>query len=308
MELRHRGWLAPRWKEVVPVFSELVEDLNQAHQGLQAATHELLHWIRKDADLPFVLFDIEGSRADGVAEVTRLAHLKDGEPRLRAGILCVSSDTVKAVEQLNLAKGVFKKAVMAIRDPGKASSDPKTKIAKNTGGQVHTRPDILTEAMQTTGTRGLDLLRCYSEIRVLPSDTRSISYTWSKAHTKIRKFSKSEAVSLAKHAPMEASARDRALAQLAKLQDGIQLAQKRPTAPQLRANLIRESGPDIVRQCVSISGPVLIEATQLPRYIWRKHPDEYEHPGRLERSDVLIDTQAVVSDLNLFPYVEARRV
>lgn len=157
----------------------------KAFQAMEKSGGVLAECLRKDRALPFKITTFAGDQSGpaaheaAIASLTRLHHpekVSATEPLFHAGILCVSPDTVAAATAFNTAKSRFKDIVTQYRTEMK---DKKTRLDRlMEKAHRHQRPEKLSRIMKVAKISGADLTRCYAQVRILPENTRSISWTW----------------------------------------------------------------------------------------------------------------------------------
>lgn len=285
-----------------------VAELLQCYEVMEGACGELAGAIRADDDRPLLLPTYRGESGGGreaaIRSLTRVWHPEPGESLVTAGLLCASAETRVAAELLNTAKGQFKDAVAAIREEGKKEKVGFEHLIEKSLKDNNPRNRKLKQALDTIHISRLDLVRCYTNVRVLDPDLRSISWTWATTHATIRKVTIKGAVASAEK--LDDDAREYALSKLAALPSGESLAYRKPNANQLRANLAYYEGEGVRRESLPISGIVLGQDDTLPRYVWRNDPATVppEHrSGRLSRIDTTIDEQPYIRPLYLHRYI-----
>ena len=289
--------------------SARIADLLQRYEALATACATFGRTVQADNDLPLLLPTYNqaagGEREAAARALTRLWHPDIGESLVSAGMLCASTDTLAAAESLNAAKQAFKSAVAAVRDH---CLKDKTRLDTLIGRLLKEegrRNAALKGALAIAHINRLDLVRCYSQVRILPSDLRSISWTWATAHSTIHRVTQAEAVELAQKLN-DQDARETALSLLATVSPGDSLAYKKTNANQLRANLVWYDGEVLRRKAITISGIVLSQDPHLPRYVWRDDPAKLtpeQRPDRLPRIDTIIEEHPFIRALYLHRYL-----
>lgn len=276
---------------------KLVEDLVEKYQALSLALNELRPLLMKDP-APMWCPVPGASRFNAVESL--LGHF-NGDPALPAGVMCVSPDILPVVTRVNEAKDQFKATVMAMREAAAVKKTRIDRILTQLFGPESARPECLTSALRSTDLSRLDLMRTYTNVRVLPSPLRSISFTWSIGHQLSREVSVAEAsewVEALKSEEFKTMARNL----LARLRPGEKLARVVELPNQLRANLTYHSeGGALARKSISIANVVLCPQDVLPQCVWREDPGT-NTAKRLQRWDKKIDDQEYIPGLKLHLY------
>lgn len=293
----------------------LVADLYDAYQALMDACSTVRVSIRDDGeqDLPVYVptyGESEGERQSLQARkaasdsITQIHGV--GGQALTAGIVCASPTTIDSVSALNQCKERFKASVMAIK-ACYAQSAPASRIAKLIQNEITEkgyRSEALKSAMDTSGTKGLDLKRCYAQIRIMPPDLDMFSWTWTAKHARIIRITVGEALEMVDNLPAsDTPAANIARSLLATLPEDEQIARKVPLPNQLRANYAYLAEGETIRKSCPISGVVIAQQTQLPRYLWRDNPGEgADREPRLARASG-IEPVPFIKVLGLHRYV-----
>lgn len=164
------------------------------------------------------------------------------------------------------------------------------------------RPKKLMKALKSAGLSRLDLPRCYANIRVMPEDLQSISWTWATTHSASTKpITVADAMAIAEKLA-EGKKRDAILHALSQRPSTDKLAYKRRLPNRLQANIVSLKDGERKRASVTISGIVICPGQFAPaEAIWRDDPGEQENnqPTRVKRFDAKITDEVVVSALNL---------
>lgn len=290
----------------------LIEDFLEAHTALTEACRSFSCSITQtDIDLPFLLPDYSGplnSAADKRAakslaakSMTQLWHLDSGEHLPAAGLLCAGTETLAKAGVLNDAKLKFKKSVIALRNKNTHNKSSIDKLIDQILLAEPERPEQLSAALKRSQLSRLDLLRCYANIRILPSNLHSISWTWARTHSTSKTVSVAEARKLGEALQTEALRRMVA-DMLSGYQDDDLLAYKKKLPNRLQANLVWKEDDQMLRKAVTISGIVLSPDLSLPKYIWRSNPDKGDKPlpsNRLRRIDAKIMPEPFIKALKL---------
>ena len=288
--------------------SDLILELLESFEELQLACGSFISAARSDHALPLLLPTYEGSkehsREAAIRAMTRLWHPDVGESLVTSGLLCAGPETIRMTKTLNAAKDRFKNSVCAIRDQ---SQKYKTRVQTLIDRILHEegrRNEALQDALKVSRLNRLDLVRCYTHVRILPAHLRSISWTWATMHSTINRISLQEAVAMADEL-RDPEGRETALGLLRGLPPNTPLAYKKINANQLRANLVwYEEGKPQSKQ-VTISGVVLSQEATLPRTVWRDDPAKLppeQRQDRVARLDTSIEDQPFIRPLRLYRY------
>lgn len=222
---------------------------------------------------------------------------------VNAGLVCSAAPNVALLEQLNTAKLAFKEAVGRIR--AFETKDGKTRIdvlIDRVLKEEGRRGESLRAAFREIGFNGIDLLRCYANIRILPQGLESISWTWAKKHASIIKTTAQEAQLLAQELPSP-RAKEVALHLLSQLPIHTPLVIQKQLPNQLRANIKWQEDKQIYRKAITVSGVVVHQSATLPKMIWRDNPGP-PSASRLVRGDRRIDPTPYIKSLNIHCYLE----
>lgn len=293
------------------MFMELVLELLQKYEALEAANSRFADALRADKDLPVLLPDYEGGadREAAVKAMTQMWYLEPDESLPRAGVVCASSVTIQEAENLNHHKAAFQTAIKSVRDTvtGEKSRLDKLidRVLLQQNEKERRRVEELQLALKRAQINRLDLLRCYAKIRVLPESLMSISWTWARTHSVIDPISREEAIKQAENLS-DGESKDIALSRLSSLAPGQMLAYKKKLPNQLRANLLYREDDEVKRKAVTISGVALSQDGSLPKkWVWRDDPGELDPKApkdRITRLDSKIDPEPYIKSLHLHLY------
>lgn len=280
----------------------LLHDLQNSYSALQSALNASRQAL-SDESLPF----FDPTNPTMVTEPLRQAFIGHAlslqpSPTVTAGLLCASSATIEHIEQLNHAKNAFKEAVCRIRVHEK--KDSKTRIdqlIERLLKEEGRRGESLRAAFRDIGFQGVDLLRCYANLRILPQGLESISWTWAKKHASIIKISKKEALALAAELPSP-SAQTVALRLLEPLAPNTPLVMRKLLPNQLRANIKWQANNTVARKAITISGVVISPHPKLPQITWRDNPGP-PSGDRMIREDRRINPEPFIKSLNIHSYL-----
>ena len=292
--------------------SALVEKLLASYNVLTASCDRFRHIVtHTDNNLPFILPDYCGplatssdkqaARSIAVNAITQLWHLDEGEYLPSAGLLCVNAEALIEVEALNNAKSKFKQAILALRDTNKSNKSSVDKLIAQIIIAAPKRDELLIKALKRAQLSRLDLLRCYANIRVMPTNLRSISWTWARTHSTSKTLNVAHARKLGEALETEAL-RSMVADLLSGYKEDDLLAYKKKLPNRLQANLVWKEDEQVRRKAVTISGIVLSPEKSLPKYIWRNNPDKEEPPlpsNRIRRIDAKIMPEPFIKALKL---------
>jgi hypothetical protein len=249
----------------------------------------------------------EDARKNAIFSILEI--YKGSQSAVDAGLLCASEETVGAINRLNEAKQHFKAAVMTFRDKyEKKSKLPGKHITYLIRDQYKDhgfRSDFLQKAMSTAGIGELDLKKCYTEIRVMPQNLDVFCWTWATKHSRLKKVSLTEAQKkVEEHFKGNADALDINLRYLSECRDSETLIERVKLKNQLRANYAFVLDGEIIRSSCPISGVVIVQGKELPRYVWRDNPEvtkvETPQVNRVSK----IDSHPLIPQLGLYRYAQ----
>lgn len=302
---------------VTCVSGNAIEQLGKAYVKLDERNDKLhqslvsdLEASRLKAYLPLCQCeqDIDQQR-QAIDAMTRMmvSPIEDGH--VRAGLMCVSKRSINHAEKLNEAKSEFSEAVKLVREEQgvlHTSNKGLTKMVGNHLEKGNRRSEKVALALTRIGQTSLDLKRCYTKIRVLPSSLESISWTWAKKHSRDQQFTWDEVDQMIERMiELESDARETAKRLLAGCAKDEIFVKHVPLHNQLRANCVFNESGERIRKMVTVSGVILIGVQQLPnKMIWRDNPEksDYVEP-RLERFD-RVQRLPFIRALNLYRYHE----
>lgn len=294
------------------MFMELVLELLQKYEALEAANARFADAVRADKDLPLLLPECEGepNREVAIKAMSQMWYLEPGESLPRAGVVCSSPATIQEAENLNEYKADFQASIKSVRDKvtGEKSRLDKLidRVLLQQNEKERHRVEELQLALKRAQINRLDLLRCYARIRVLPKDLMSISWTWARTHSVIDPISREDAIKQAENLS-DGESKEVALSRLSSLAPGQMLAYKKKLPNQLRANLLYHEDDEVKRKAVTISGIALSQDSALPKkWVWRDDPGELDPKApmnRITRLDSKIDPEPYIKALHLHLYI-----
>ena len=290
----------------VPVPRDLIEELSNAYQSLVDHCEGLKKLSEADHARNFEVYIptfgatekqryTSDARRAAIIDAVGLTIDDTHNRKYEAGIICASDATVSAVEQLNAAKSHFKETVLKIRN----LSLEKRGVSRET---------VLKNALKSAGIQTLDLRECYRQIRIMPRNLDSISWTWATSHARIQKLSFDEAMALAEGLrDRDVELADTAVDVLRRKCSPDQPLVRRITLPnQLRANYAYREAGKVLRKSCPISGVVIAQQETLPRLAWRENPAfRNEVPVRLQRESK-IEPEPVIQALSIHRYVDGQ--
>jgi hypothetical protein len=289
--------------------------LGEAFAALEATSNSLAQCLRADLALPMLLPSFTDStdplarREAVIASLTRLFREDGKGVPLEAGLVCASTATLAAAHALNHAKAAFKCAILELREE-------INRRYENLGHNLRIdhllnralarecdirRQEELSIVLGNLDLRRLDLIACYTHVRVLEPHLQSIAWTWARTRYSGERVTHEEALKMAE--ALQGQEKVQAIQVLSRFPGNATFMQVKslPTV-QLRANLVfRDLVPP--RKSISIAGPILTPDTCLPRYVWRDKPEDGKSAIRLKRSDAQISDRALVAALKLHHYV-----
>lgn len=287
----------------VPVPGELIDQLSRAYQALVDYCEQLktLSEVDQRANFevyvpPFSSTENErystDARRKAIVDAVGLTIDDTQNRKCDAGIICASDNTVATVELLNEAKMNFKETVLRIRDVSSVKA-------------AGSRETVLRKALKSAGIQTLDLRECYRQIRVMPSNLESMSWTWATSHTRTQKLTFDEVSALVEGLrDRDEELADTALDMLRRKCSPDEILVRRITLPnQLRANYSYYEDGEVKRKSCPISGVVIAQQKTLPRMAWRENPVfQKEVPIRLQRESK-IEPEPVIQSLSIHRYV-----
>ncbi len=261
------------YQVVVPTFGESVEDthsMDARREAIRAIT--LLHFPQESESAP-----------------------------VPSGILCASEPSIDLIREYNAAKIAFKEAVLAIRN--EESGDTTSIITREVG--KGRRTPLLNQLLRNAKITSLDLKRCYTQIRILPSGVESLRWTWATRHARIKKVSVAEAEALLDALPADRQqAIETARDLLARCEPREILVRKTSHRNQLRANYTIRGEDGRQNYSCPISGIVIQPGTELPKFKWRDDPAESGN-SRPKRG-ASVEEKPYIQILDLFRYANRK--
>lgn len=294
--------------------SELIIDLHRAFDHLEEAGAALATLIRQE-QLPFIYPNSNEAKSDAelreeiIAAITRVSKNDELQTYKEVGLVCASPATVVAVEDYNNAKTSFQEAVKVVREFDEGSKT-RMDLLIDRAMKKEGKSEPLQRTLSSARLLGIDLLRCYAQVRVLPQNLSSIRWTWASRHSAIEKVTHAQATAMAEVLEVEAQ-RSTALSLLGLISADEILVTVKHLPPQLRANLVyteidvKSKLHEVMRKLVTISGFVICQDSKLPRkYLWRDAPEPppEDAPERKKRIDINIVPEPYIQVLKLHRY------
>ncbi|WP_054112580.1 hypothetical protein [Marinagarivorans algicola] len=283
-------------QELQRTYTQLQTQLNQCNTALQHSDWPFFDPAKPNDITP----------PNRVALVNTMLSISPHMPAsdtINAGLLCATPANIALLEQLNHTKQAFKKAVGRIR--AFETKDGKTRIdvlIDRVLKEEGRRGESLRAAFRDIGFSGVDLLRCYANIRILPKKLESISWTWAKKHASIIKITQPEALLLADELPSP-RAKEVALYLLGQLPKQTPLVIQKQLPNQLRANIKWQEDKQIHRKAITVSGVVVSQDPSLPKITWRDNPGP-PCASKPVRGDRRIDPTPYIKSLNIHCYLD----
>ena len=221
---------------------------------------------------------------------------------VRAGILCASPDTLDAAVTLNNAKQAFKQTVLDLRKLEKAKNrGVDTLIEQILPANMKERPKELVKVLKNSQLSRLNLTRCYSKVRILNNNMKSVSWTWATTHSTTHLVTCATARAQAEGLPD--ISREVVLSKLAHYDDDYEFSYLQRLPNRLQANTVYSEEGEVKRKPVVISGVALCPGSKMPRVKWRDDPGSPQDDpstARLKRSDAKVSDEEVIYSLHLY--------
>lgn len=281
-------------------FYELINELSIAYEEMAKQCHQFKKCSMLDQEMGYECYiptfdpderarqSPEARNAAVQASIGLTISEVKTAPEICTGLLCASPQTVQTVEAMNEAKAAFKAVVLDIR-------------------QLHAkkisaaRDGLLQMAMKSAGVGTLDLRECYRQIRIMPTQLNSFSWTWATSHSRMQRVTVEEALKMADNL------RDEQAVQIVKdllnnnCTRGEYLVRRVKQPNQMRANYAFVDNEEVVRKSCPVSGVVIAQQKHLPRLFWR--PDPGKKRDSLARESI-IEAEPLVKALDLYRYVD----
>ena len=161
---------------------------------------------------------------------------------------------------------------------------------------------LLRQALNQVQINTLDLVRAYTQIRILPSGVESFRWTWATRHTRMKKVSVMDAYKMLDALPGEMTdAKEVATKALNDCDPKLTLVLKTEQNNKLRANYTTGKKGERQSHSCSVSGIVVCPGTELPKYKWRDDPDLIEGQKRSPRGSKVAN-EPFIKALGLYRY------
>ena len=283
-----------------------IEQVSAAYLTLTDAMTTLSQHIRADGEAHWPIYVPQAQCSEGEdpreAAIQSIARVRVLPSLIKTGILCCSTATRDAALALNQAKDQFKAAVGAIQSRAKKSATAIQMLIRQDTHEA--RDPLLRKALRAIGAQSFDLRCAYAKVQILPTHTRSVSWTWAMKHRRIKKYTLAEAYELASQLTDE-KAQLAAIIQLKKLPQHEILLQKVDLSPQLRANIQYlgegENEGSHIKKSIAVSGVLFVPQKTLPITLWRDCP--LSESLRLARPQKREDT-LFIPTLNMYRYID----
>jgi hypothetical protein len=222
---------------------------------------------------------------------------RDGRETLTCpGIVGVSSATLVAAQDCNLAKDTFKAAVLALKVLERREANAVLE-------DLHQRQENIAVALRRMGAARLNLKQAYRHIPLLEQLPLKIGFTWSKQGRVIQRTSVAAARRLLEQR-VETPQIRLELQRLQEIRDDEMLARVRGVCPHLRANIVfPENVGDRRRRLMQAPLPVLVPLHPgecLPDFV-PVTPDP-SVSLRLRRADVKIEDEPLLPSVRVYRY------
>jgi hypothetical protein len=227
-------------------------------------------------------------------------------------VLCVTPETAAFAQVVNTDRMALKDVVSLMREEIADKKSDINRVMKRVfqrdfAGKGSNRDEAFNSYLKQLGLVRIDLTHCYAFVRILPEGTLSVSWTWNRKHTAMKKFTQEDVLQLARK-EVDDETKAKIMGLIAKVPSDHILVQKKSLPPALRANLVGldEKNPSKYKRTpVTVSGIMLSIGDGLPELLWREKPEEGadEKPTRLSRRvppDVQLPTEPHIKKYNLF--------
>lgn len=298
------------------MYVEWGKTISEAYAALDTANQALAQGLRADIALPTLLPTYTGSpepasrREAAVASMTRMFRY-DGEcPPLEAGLVCASPATLEVAHRVNEAKLAFKEHITSMR---KEIESRFEKIGNNlridhllqralSKDRDFRRQHDLNIVLRNLDLARMDLIACYTQIRILEPQLKSISWTWARTRYTGVRVSHKEALLMSEE--LDGDERQQAIQAISRFPaDACFIQVKAQPTAQLRANLMfhHRTPPE---KSISVAGILLSPDPSLPIYVWRDRPADGAPQARLKRRDTRVSDRPLIPALRLHSYIQ----
>lgn len=255
-----------------------INRLAKAANHLESLCLALKNAAVEDKNLPFFLPPStpgEGSRAHAMLSLTRVWVKEANEVDVIGGLLCISERTAALIPPINEAKLALKEQITAIKDVDMKNMSMKDALMRKFG--VKERGEALTSELKRNGLERIDLQKCYSRIRILPSPLITLSWTWARKHTQVTSIDLKTAEALIRRSIKDPDEYAMAIAVLHRNASNARILRKRLNPPQLRCAFVHIENRKQVRSQEYAGSPLLVVQDHLPKALkWREHPGDAE--------------------------------
>jgi hypothetical protein len=292
--------------DVINSFKALQRSLQTVTEHVCVLDKDLPAWFQAP---PSLAMPPQASvRQQACILMQQLEYLDTQQPReilVGAGIIAASNETLIALQELNIAKNIFKQSVLKFKAAKIATNHDL--ISQNFETMLSQRDPEFASNLRRMGLSRVHLKQCYRKIPYYLLRPNKISWTWANTRS-IKKVSIPEAETLLRKHTQDAGI-ERQIRLLQGLDPNEKLAIIQDLAPHLRANLVLPDGCNTKRALVK--GPVPIfylvdDNLTLP---------EFNPPGikrgrnkeRVVRNDVKINPEPFLPAIRAHRYYEALR-
>ncbi len=286
-----------------------VQALLESFKQLSYTLGQLQTALRKDAALPAWLADHPQSpnpRSQAFELIQQLEYLP-GQPAketlIAPGLIAASTQTLEALQALNLAKQSFKTTLLALKERPHQLDDPW--LQAQFEHALPPSPNTVRQTLRKTGLARLHLKQCYRNIPLLAQRPQKVSWTW--AHTRaITQITRAKALELLQKREQDEGIQQQ-IVRCSALPASERLAIIQELAPHLRANLVFEDpATGKRRSMIKASLPIFfphVPGLALPQFY---PPSEKcaKNPTRPRRADVKIDPSPFLPALRAHRYLE----
>jgi hypothetical protein len=294
----------------------LVMNLIKTFDALEQSNNQFKHQLGKEKgplalpqhNWPPQAKDFKNNHTIALEDLARLTKHPDTEKPTLAGIYCVSQKAIELAETLNQAKLDFKQAVLKIRELGKSDKTRVDQLIDKVLKQESLRNPELNAALKKLELEHLDLLKCYAQIKILPPNTQSLTWTWAVRHNAMVQVSQKEAEKMAENL-LNPQAKNIAEQLLSSLPKGESLIYRKNLPNRLKANLVwREGKGDNavnLRKSITISGVALCQDPDFPRLKWKDNPADTDPKDaqKYKRQDRQVNAEPYIKALHLHRYL-----
>jgi len=272
--------------EIINTLSNLFSALYTATAAI-AADHAYAAWTDKPQ---FARLVENNPRQQAIRVIEQLEYIDEQDPReiiLTPGLLAASAKTIEAIQQLNLAKWDFKKAVVAFKEAKLTFDHPELK--NSVEELLNKRNTRTARSLKKYGFARLHLKQCYRQIPMLDAIPQKVSWTWANTRS-ITRISIAEAEKMLRKRGEDYGIQQQ-LIKLHTLSADESIAIVQELAPHLRTNIVFAKDHDVERLMLKGSLPLFFPAEAgavLPEFRAPK-AKAITNPDRERRSDQRLD-------------------